>query len=62
MEIPDTENVAYMDEYPHISERLRLRRLAQARPLGYAAVLRFDPALRDHSELRLLMEMPPQES
>lgn len=26
---PDTENVAYMDEYPHITERLRLKRLAR---------------------------------
>ena len=35
---PDTENVAYMDEYPHITERLRLRRLSLARPVGHAAV------------------------
>lgn len=35
---PDTENVVYIDEYPHITERLRLRRLANARPLGNAAV------------------------
>lgn len=34
----DTDNVAYMDEYPHITERIRLRRLAAARPLGHAAV------------------------
>lgn len=35
---PDTENVAYMDEYPHIEERLRVRRLFLARPMGHAAV------------------------
>lgn len=35
---PDTENVSYMDEYPHLSEKVRLRRLATARPLGHAAV------------------------
>lgn len=30
MEIePDTNNVAYMDEYPEIEERLRLQRLAR---------------------------------
>lgn len=37
-ELPDTENVVYMDEYPHIDERLRVKRLAKARPLGHAAV------------------------
>lgn len=26
---PDTENVVYMDEYPHIEERLRLKRMGQ---------------------------------
>lgn len=61
MEIPDTENVSYMDEYPHIEQRLRLRRQAAARPLGFAAVYRFDPALRDQAELRSLMEQPPQD-
>lgn len=35
---PDTENVVYMDEYPHIEERLRLRRQLMARPMGNAAV------------------------
>lgn len=58
---PDYTNVSFIDEYPHLSERLRLRRLAQARPLGYAAVIRFDQALRDHAELRSLMEQPPQD-
>jgi hypothetical protein len=61
MEIPDTENVAYMDEYPHIEQRLRLRRQASARPLGYAAVLRFDPALRDRAQLVSLIEEAPQD-
>lgn len=26
---PDTENVVYIDEYPHLSERARLRRMGQ---------------------------------
>jgi hypothetical protein len=26
---PDTDNVAYMDEYPHLDEKLRLQRLAR---------------------------------
>ena len=26
---PDTENVVYMDEYPHLTERARLRRMGQ---------------------------------
>lgn len=27
--MPDTENVAYIDEYPHLEEKLRLQRLAR---------------------------------
>lgn len=26
---PDTENLHYIDEYPHLEERLRLQRLAR---------------------------------
>lgn len=26
---PDTENVHYMDEYPHLEEKVRLRRMGQ---------------------------------
>lgn len=26
---PDTENVAYIDEYPHLAERIRLRNLGR---------------------------------
>lgn len=33
---PDTENVVYIDEYPHLEERLRLQRLA--RPAVRAAL------------------------
>ena len=61
IEAPDTTNVSYLDEYPRITERLRLRRLAQARPLGQASILHFDPALRDRDQLRQLMEQPPQD-
>jgi len=58
---PDTENVSYIDEYPHITERLRLRRLAQARPLGHAAVFVLPLPLRDNPDFRSLMETPPQD-
>lgn len=26
---PDTENVVYIDEYPHLAEKIRLQRLAR---------------------------------
>jgi len=45
---PDTQNVAYIDEYPHLEERLRLQRLA--RPAVRAA-------LRDMHNL-LVFERP----
>jgi len=45
---PDTENVAYIDEYPHLEERLRMQRLA--RPAVRAA-------LRDMHQL-LVFERP----
>lgn len=47
---PNTENVAYLDEYPHLEEKVRLRRLANARPLGYAAVLSFPVDYREIME------------
>lgn len=53
---PDTENVAYLDEYPHLSEKVRLRRLAAARPLGHAAVF----VLPIPINYRELMEQPPE--
>lgn len=56
-EIPDTENVAYMDEYPHITEKLRLKRLAMARPLGNAAVF----VLPLPIDYRRIMEQRPHE-
>lgn len=46
--------VAYIDEYPEIAERLRLRRLAAARPLGNAAVFVLP------IDYRQIMEEPPQ--
>lgn len=54
---PDTENVAYMDEYPHITEKLRLRRLAAAKPMGHAAVF----VLPLPIDYRKIMEQPPHE-
>ena len=63
MEIPDTENIAYMDEYPHIEERLRVRRLCLGqRAVGTATILRFGEADTQLPNLRLLMEQPPQVS
>ena len=29
MEIPNTENVSYIDEYPELAEKVRIRRLCQ---------------------------------
>lgn len=55
---PDTENVAYMDEYPHITERLRLRRLHAARPIGHAAVF----VLPIPINYREIMEEAPNEN
>ena len=55
---PDTENVAYMDEYPHLTEKLRLRRLAAARPMGHAAVF----VLPLPINYRELMEESPHEN
>ena len=54
---PDIENIAYMDEYPAITERLRLRRLAQARPIGHAAVYVMPLPI----DYRKLMEEAPNE-
>lgn len=54
---PDTENVAYMDEYPEITERLRIRRLATSRPLGHAAVFVMPLPIN----YREIMEQPPNE-
>lgn len=34
---PSTENVVYIDEYPELEKRLRLRRMAQGRLLGNKA-------------------------
>lgn len=58
MKEPDTENVAYMDEYPHITERLRLRRLNAAKPLGHAAVFVMPLPI----DYRKLMEEAPHEN
>lgn len=55
---PDTENVAYMDEYPHLTEKLRLRRMAAARPLGNAAVF----VLPLPVNYREIMEEAPHEN
>lgn len=55
---PDTENVVYMDEYPHITEKLRLKRLAMARPLGNAAVFIL-PLPYNYREL--MEQLPNQE-
>ena len=63
IETPDTTNVAYMDEYPRISERLRLRRLALGRQaLGPAQIFVLPTPLRDDPDFRSLMEEAPQVS
>lgn len=35
---PDTENVAYLDEYPELKKKVWLRRLNQSRQVGQTAV------------------------
>ena len=62
MELPNTENIAYMDEYPHITERLRLRRMALGRQaVGPAQIIVLPAPLRDDPDFRSLMEEAPQE-
>lgn len=56
-EQPDTENVAYMDEYPHITEKLRVKRLMVAKPMGHAAVF----VLPLPINYREIMEQAPHE-
>lgn len=58
MEIPkpDTENVVYLDEYPHLTEKARLRRFFDSRNMGrtgLAAVFQFPVDYRE------IMEEPP---
>lgn len=60
MEIPNTENVAYLDEYPHLTERCRLRRLGRAAS-GPALIHVLPLPLRDDPDFRSLMEQPPQD-
>lgn len=55
---PDTENVVYLDEYPHLTEKVRLRRLAAARPMGHAAVF----VLPLPINYREIMEQVPHEN
>ena len=52
---PNTENVVYLDEYPHLEEKVRLRPLADPRPLGHAAVFVMPLPIN----YRELMELPP---
>ena len=54
---PNTENVSYLDEYPHLTEKVRLRRLAAARPLGHAAVFVMPLPI----DYRKIMEAAPHE-
>lgn len=55
---PSDENLAFMDEYPHLTEKVRLRRLATARPLGHAAVF----VLPIPINYREIMEEAPHEN
>lgn len=55
---PETENVAYLDEYPHLAEKVRLKHLAQPRPIG-ATVLQFAAGERAYDEIKNLMEEAP---
>ena len=53
----DDDKVVYMDEYPHIDEKLRVKRLAMARPVGHAAVYVMPTPIN----YRELMEQKPHE-
>lgn len=57
-QIPTTENVAYLDEYPHLAEKVRLKHLAQPRSIG-AQILQFAAGERAFDEIRNLMEEAP---
>lgn len=54
------DQVAYLDEYPHLAERVRLRRLARP-ALGPALIFVLPTPLRDDPDFRSLMEQPPQD-
>ena len=54
------EQVAYIDEYPHLAERVRLRRLARP-AIGPALIFVLPSPLRDDPDFRSLMEQPPQD-
>lgn len=53
------ENVAYMDEYPHLTEKLRVQRLVEPRSIG-AKILQFATREEELEGIRTLMEEPPQ--
>lgn len=55
---PDTENVLYLDEYPHLAEKVRLKHLALPRSIG-AQVLQFAAGERAYDEIKSLMEEAP---
>jgi len=55
----NTENVSYMDEFPHLTEKLRIQRLSEPRSIG-AKVLQFSTREEELEGLRTLMEEPPQ--
>jgi len=57
---PDTTNVSYLDEYPHLAERVRLRRLARP-ALGPTLLFHLPTRAAELEELRQLMEQPPQD-
>lgn len=61
IDTPETVNVRYMDEYPHITERLRLRRLAQP-ALSTTTIYHLPLRDRELDDLRSLMETPPEGS
>lgn len=59
MSKPNTENVCFMDEYPELEQKVRLRHQAMPRSIG-AVILRFQSEEQELDGLRQLMEEPPQ--
>lgn len=59
MNKPNTENVCFMDEYPHLEQKVRLRHESQPRSIG-ARILQFANEDEQFDEMKSLMEEAPQ--
>lgn len=55
MNKPNTENVHYIDEYPHIEQKLAMKR--SNRPIGELGLVIAMPGLREQYD-KLMQELP----